>query len=83
MRLNLFNVTLDHLLILPHLEVIEEMEENRKMMPDQLADENHDYDNNGSRKTRYESQKRQRKGVKSAKRTTNNLKEIIQSLHSI
>ena len=33
-----FNVTLDHLLILPNLEVLEDMEEERRLLPKQSSD---------------------------------------------
>ncbi len=42
-----FNVTLDHLLVLPHLEMIEEMEENRKTLPNQIFDDDDDGDGDG------------------------------------
>lgn len=68
-----FNVTLDHLLILPYLEVIEEMEENSKLLPDQLMeyDDDDGNDGNGDKKSRNKSQvEKQRKGGKRKSKST-------------
>jgi len=39
-----FNITLDHLVILPHLEFIETIEKNRKSLPDQALDDDYEYE---------------------------------------